>query len=274
MHMNELNRKRASTSHQSAFNESRDICIKILWTGGWDSTFRVLYATLVDGKRVEPHYIIDTARQSSLRELSTISEIRELLSASNKEASGRISDLRVTLKNEIPADGDITNSWERLRFRAPLGRQYDWLARYAKSRNLVDLELSVHVDDKAHYFLEGKVEPTPCGGYRLDTSITEDEAIFARFIFPILGFSKTQMRDIARMHGFIEILEKSWFCHSPMNAMPCGTCSPCIYTIKEGMRYRLPRESLLRYHMWRYGRVLQSPSLLARIIRSRLKMFW
>jgi len=272
--MNELGMQLDAASHESAFKELRDQCIKILWTGGWDSTFRVLYATLVDGKRVEPHYIVDTARQSSLRELSAILEIRDLLRMSNKEAYGRISNLRLALKSEIPVDRDITNSWERLKLRAPLGRQYDWLARYAESQNMVDLELSVHVDDKAHYFLQGNVEPIPYGGYRLNPSIAGDETIFARFMFPLLRYSKPQMRAIAREHGFLDILEKSWFCHSPIRGMPCGMCSPCIYTIKEGMQYRLPRQSLFRYHMCRYGRVLQSPSLCAKIVCSRLKTLW
>jgi hypothetical protein len=124
--MNELGMQRDAASHKSTFKELRDQCIKILWTGGWDSTFRVLYATLVDGKSVEPHYIVDMARQSSLRELSAISEIKDLLRVSNKEAYGRISNLRLALKSEIPDDRDITSSWERLKLRTPLGRQYDW----------------------------------------------------------------------------------------------------------------------------------------------------
>lgn len=266
--------KQASTLDESASKDKTDTCIRILWTGGWDSTFRLLYATVVDGMRVEPHYIVNLARQSSLRELQAISEIRDSLRMSDKLAYDRISNLRLTLKSEIPDDMAITNSWERLKLRAPLGRQYDWLARYAESHDLDDLELSVHVDDVAHYFLKGNIEPIPCGGYRLNRSITSDENIFARFRFPILTYSKTQMRDIARERGFLEILEKSWFCHSPINGMPCGTCSPCDYAVKEGMRYRLPRQSLFRYHTWRYRRVLQSPSLHARVVLSRLKSLW
>jgi len=264
--------KQVSTSDECGFEELSDTSIKILWTGGWDSTFRVLYATLVEDKRVEPHYIVDMARQSSLRELQAISEIRDSLRMSNKEAYARIANIRLTLKNEIPDDADVTKAWERLRLRAPLGRQYDWLARYAKAYGVDDLELSVHVDDKAHFFLNGNVEQIPYGcGYQLRQGLTGDEQIFARFRFPILGYSKTQMRDIATKHKFIDVLEKSWFCHSPINGTPCGMCSPCIYTIKEGMRYRLPRESLFRYHMKRYREVIQSPRLHARLFLSKVK---
>ncbi|QPD03644.1 MAG: hypothetical protein Nkreftii_001418 [Candidatus Nitrospira kreftii] len=248
--------------------------IKILWTGGWDSTFRVLYANLVDGQRIEPHYIVDTARQSSLRELQAISEIIDSLRISHKAAYERISNLRITLKSEIADDIAITNAWARLKLRSPLGSQYDWLARYAESQNMVDLELSVHVDDKAHFFLRGKVEHVQDGSYRLRRGITGDENIFARFRFPILEYSKAKMRETARKHGFIDLLEKSWFCHRPINGVPCGMCSPCIYTIKEGMRYRFPRESVLRYHLERYRLVIQSPSQCARVLRARLRTIW
>jgi len=247
-----------------------DQCVRVLWTGGWDSSFRVLHLALVAGKRIEPHYIIDTNRLSSLRELHAISEIKALLGISHPEASERILNLQVTPRLEIPDDPAISNSWERLKQRAPLGRQYDWLARYAKSRDLNDLELSVHVDDKAHYFLKGQVEQTPSGTYRLRPGIAGDEELFSRFEFPILEYSKTQMRDLAREHGFIEVLEKSWFCHQPKNGVPCGTCSPCIYTIKEGMAYRLPTESMFRYHMSRCRKVLHSPLLLGKMVLQKI----
>lgn len=175
---------------------------------------------------------------------------------------------QITSRHEIPDDPAISHSWERLTRQAPLGRQYDWLARYAKSRGLTDLELSVHVDDKAHYFLKNQVEQTPFGTYKLRPGVTGDEQLFARFEFPILECSKTQMRELASKHGFIEVLEKSWFCHQPKHGVPCGTCSPCIYTIKEGMAYRLPPESMVRYHLNRCRKVLHSPWLLGKMMLS------
>ncbi len=250
---------------------SADRCVKVLWTGGWDSSFRVLHLALVAQRRIEPHYIIDANRLSSLRELQAISEIKATLAASHPEASERIERLQITSRHEIPENPVISTSFERLMQRAPLGRQYDWLARYAKWRDLTGLELSVHIDDKAHYFLKGRVEQTPFGTYKLRPGVTGDEQLFARFEFPVLDCSKTQMRELARKHGFIEVLEKSWFCHQPKNGVPCGTCSPCIYTIKEGMAYRLPTESMFRYHMSRWRNVLRSPWLLRKMMLSKIR---
>lgn len=265
--------KHVSISDGDSLEKSSEKCVKILWTGGWDSTFRVLYSTVVDGTRVEPHYIIDTTRPSSLRELQAIAQVKDALKTSHPRAYHRIGPLQITVITEIPEDSDISQAWKRLRQRSHLGYQYDWLARYAKSKNVTDLELSVHIDDKLYSFLKGYVEQTPMGGYRLKQSVTGDESIFARFEFPILEYSKMHMRDLARKHGFIELLEKSWFCHEPKNGMPCGMCNPCAYTVEEGMRYRLPREALFRYHTRHYRGVVRDLFLLVRRSLAKVKAF-
>src|SRR5690554_1197288 len=66
-----------------------------------------------------------------------------------------------------------------------------------------DLELSVHVDDKAYYFLKGKVEQLDSGGWRLVRGSVGDIEIFSCFTFPLLEISKTEMRSIAKEHGFL-----------------------------------------------------------------------
>lgn len=263
--------KHMTRVNESTFDASNDRCVRILWTGGWDSTFRVLYSTLVDRKRVEPHYIIDTTRPSSIRELQAISDIKAMLRTSHKEAYARIAPLQITSANEIPEDPEISSAWKRLKERAFLGYQYDWLARYAKAKDVTDLELSVHIDDKLYSFLKGHIEQTSEGGYRLQRRVTGDESIFLRFEFPILDYSKTHMRDMARQHGFLEILEKTWFCHKPINGMPCGMCSPCVYAVEEGMRYRLPREAMFRYHTRRYRSAIRAPLLSMRKSLSEVK---
>jgi hypothetical protein len=266
MHMEILDLKK-TIDDETVPRDPRDTSIRILWTGGWDSTFRVLYAALVDGKRVEPHYIIDTGRPSSLHELRAISRVRDALRICNKQAYDRISTLQITSGNEIPEDMEITNSWKQLRCRMDLARQYDWLARYAKSKNLTDLELSVERGGGIYSFLIDKVERSQFGTYKIKPGVAvgEGEEVFARFEFPILEYTKSQMRDIAKEQGFIEILEKSWFCHEPINGRPCGMCSPCVLAVEEGVGYRLTRGALFRHHVVQFLR--KSPLSNLKLVR-------
>lgn len=226
--------------------------VDVLWTGGWDSTFRVLSLVLTEKASVQPHYIIDLERPSSLRELAAIAGIRKSLALFNSRAGQRIKPTTITCITDIPADPGITQSYQRLKARAHLGSQYDWLARYARFRQLSQLELSVHVDDKAYFFLEGRVAPAQAGQWALNTAdvlANEDLHIFANFRFPLLLLTKEQMRQRAMEQGFITLLEKTWFCFTPRAGQPCGLCNPCCYSIEEGMSYRLPRISRLRYRL-------------------------
>jgi hypothetical protein len=224
--------------------------VDILCTGGGDSSFRGLSLALTEKATVQPHYIIDLGRLSSLRELQAINDIRQCLARFDSQASQRIKPTILTSINDIPPDQAITQSYRRLKSRAHLGSQYDWLARYAQFRNLTTLELSVHIDDKAYFFLQGQVTPAASGHWALKRSgdsQEDDLHIFANYRFPVLMLTKEQMRQRAMEQGFIALLEKSWFCFTPRAGQPCGLCNPCRYSIEEGMSYRLPRASRLRY---------------------------
>lgn len=55
------------------------------------------------------------------------------------------------------------------------------------------------------------------------------------------------MLKIAEKHGFDDIMEETWFCHTPTkDGKPCGMCNPCKYTREEGLGRRGPNPSLYR----------------------------
>lgn len=234
--------------------------VDVLWTGGWDSTYRVIYASLVEKREVRPHYVVDVERRSSLHELQAISNVRRAIERIDESAVGRIAELAITPVTEIAAMPDITQAYQDLVKRAPLGSQYDWLARYARQKGVDSLELSVHVDDKAHYFLQGKVKKDAEHIWALSGSETGGVAtLFSGFSFPLLELSKVEMRAMARRCGFIDALEKSWFCSKPMNGQPCGMCNPCIYSIEEGMSYRFSSSAMMRYKTRNLRKLITSP---------------
>lgn len=246
---------------QDMKQEPSDGCVQIFWTGGWDSTFRVLYAAWVEGKRVIPHYIIDTGRRSSLHELRAISRIRDSLRMRNKEAHDRIANLQMTSGNEIPQDAEITEIYKQLKQKMVLARQYDWLARYAKSKNLTALELSIERDTfekqdgiDVSLLLKSNVERTLSGSFRIKPGASGGAELFARFEFPIREYTKVKMREAAKQHGFLEILEMSWFCHEPINGQPCGMCKPCVNVVAQGMGYRLTKKALFCCYLVQFVR--------------------
>lgn len=226
--------------------------IRILWTGGWDSTFRLLEAVLVHGHPVQPYYVLDTARRSSIVELNTMDRIRRSIAALSEERAALVAPSAIVAIHDIRPDPEITARYRRLKSRTFLGEQYDWLARFVKQFDLAGLELCVHVDDKAHTFLRGHVVAIPGAGSRetwvlRQEAAASDIALFAPFRFPVLTLTKTEMQRIAAERGFDHIMEQTWFCFTPVRNRPCGVCNPCQYAIQEGMGHRMPRAARIRH---------------------------
>jgi queuosine biosynthesis protein QueC len=244
----------------------------ILWTGGWDSTYRVLYLVLIEKKIVQPHYIFDVARNSSARELQAISEIRRELKRIDEEAFRRLRKTNITPITEIPACNEISEAYQSLREKAPLGGQYDWLARYAKSEGIDQIELCVELSEnsKAYYFLKGNLIKNANGLYKLKAEADKGLQIFSYYEFPVVDLTKLEMKAKATQLGFIEALEKSWFCFNPIHGTPCGTCNPCISTIEDGMKYRFPEASIRRYKMRHIRKALKAPSWISQRVRRGL----
>ena len=53
--------------------------IHLFWTGGFDSTYRLLEIVLEKKLPVQPHYLIDSARLSTRIEINTIRKIKQIL---------------------------------------------------------------------------------------------------------------------------------------------------------------------------------------------------
>lgn len=235
----------ASADVQSAL-KADDRTFNVLWTGGWDSTFRVLELSLHYGAVVQPYYLIDVNRRSTLRELQAISEIRKSIEEESATAADRILPTKIAHSDELPRISDISDNFHAILKTTYIGDQYVYLALLARRYELDDLELCVHQDDRAAVALAGATTTVDDGTLRGSFEIapermTTELALFRDFRFPLLQFTKTDMESTARDRGVLHIMEKTWFCHSPiLGRYPCGVCAPCKYAIQEGMGHRVP----------------------------------
>ena len=60
-----------------------------LWTGGWDSTFRVLQRAFVE-EILRPAYLVERVRPSAGKELDTMNGLRKMLEGKHRELAARI----------------------------------------------------------------------------------------------------------------------------------------------------------------------------------------
>jgi hypothetical protein len=240
----------------------------LLWTAGWDSTFRLLVALLVRRRPVQPYYLIDPDRPSTPDELHAMQRITQAVADRYPRGAALLRSPVIAKVTDLHPDPEITERFRRLRSRSHLGGQYDWLARFAKQQGLSDLELAIHRDDRAHAFLGPYVVRDECGGdpcYRLrDDPADPDLRLFERFRFPVFDMTKRAMQRAAREAGFDQVMELTWFCHVPTaDGRPCGKCNPCRYTIEEGLGRRVPLHGRLRYHKRKLVQGIKRPLRVA-----------
>lgn len=211
--------------------------VHLLWTGGWDSTYRLLYL-LREGKQVQPHYIIDPHRPSTNYERRAMEAISGWIHEEAEQLPGILLPTEISEKASSVQSSDVQEAYNAIVKTMYIGDQYMWLADYCKTRGIDGMELGI--------------ESIP--GTNVTKAVNSAEypysEIFGRFSFPILSTSKLKMKAWAESAGILSIMELTWFCHKPTaHAQPCGKCAPCEVAIEEGMGYRLPLKSQIRYHL-------------------------
>lgn len=221
-------------------------CVDLLWTGGWDSTFRLLQLLLLHRVPVVPHYLEDPTRASTRIELRTMARIGEHLGEAYPCTRELLQPLRIAAVADIAEDPEISGALREIRKRTFIGSQYAWLPAFCKHNALADMELGVHVDDKVQALLRSFVmEFEHPGGYRsirVDPrhADTAEYRLFRYFSFPLFRIDKMGIGRQAEAEGWSAIMDMTWFCHTPLRGRPCGICAPCVYTIEEGLAHRVP----------------------------------
>ena len=104
----------------------QDNIIRILWTGGWDSTYRIIQLSRRGGVTLQPIYVEDKGRGSVAYELKAIEELSSLIS---QRESVTILPLIIVDKDKIPENPEITEAYLLFKKEADMGSQHDWLAR-------------------------------------------------------------------------------------------------------------------------------------------------
>ena len=223
--------------------------VKLFWSGGWDSTFRLLQLVLSEKKLVQPYYLIDPRRKSLSNELKARREITNRLNREHPETRSLILPTIYYEVGDIVHDDELKQAYEEHRKTKRCESQYLWQAEYCKQFGFQDVEMAAERDDHNIYeiekryfghFVEGTGKP---GEYRIAKVHVNEPIykIFGWYTFPIYDLSRQDMELEAAKQGWSEYMQMTWFCQSPLKgSYPCGTCLPCQQAIKKGQCRRIP----------------------------------
>ncbi|KQY51827.1 hypothetical protein [Lysobacter sp. Root494] len=244
----------------------KNICVNLLWTGGWDSTFRLLQLLLRHRVPVVPHYLEDPTRPSTQIELETMARIRDCLRIAYPHTRGLLQPLRIASVGNVAEDAEIDRALQDIREKVFIGSQYSWLPAYCKHGAIGNMELGVHVDDKVQALLRSFAmefeHPAGFHSIRVDPrhSGSPEFTLFGYFSFPLFHIDKVGIGRQATAEGWDAIMEMTWFCHRPSHGKPCGICAPCVYTIEEGLAHRIPASRrVLSYFYRRFALPMKAP---------------
>lgn len=229
--------------------------VTLLWSGGWDGTFRLLQLATND-IIIQPIYVIDEKRGSTEAEIRAMNKILEMV---KRRFLAEILEIKFIEKNWILdncADENISKSFKYIREKFNVGIQYEWFALLAKHMDTKMESAVVHqyngkIEDaiKAegvlmpieNDFLPGRMQVLPKG------DVTTVSTVFENLILPVITMSKKDEEKIARENGWLDIMKLSWFCHTPINGEVCGLCGPCDDAMNTGMEWRVPEKARKRY---------------------------
>lgn len=226
--------------------------VDLLWTSGWDSTFQLLRLLLLYQREVIPHYLLDPTRPSTRTELAAMERIRNALFDTYPHTRQLLAPVKQFNVADLAPDARITDAFRRIRAERFIGGQYEWLARFRNQQGIAQFELGAgEVGGRLHDVIAPFVTQIDGGGYptyriSAEYSGTDEFLIFGGFSIPLFDLDKLETAEIAREHGWLDILNMTWFCHKPHGTKPCGYCNPCLYAVDEGFGWRIPRANRIK----------------------------
>lgn len=252
-------------------NEKLSNITHILWTGGFDSTYRMVELSRME-RTVQPVYCHNPRRDSADTEVLTMNRILDALRA-RPETKATLLPLKIIPKDSIPQDPEITAAYKAVAPDSGLGAQYEYLARLAVSYPGIELGIEKNVEEKGHGFT-ATVLKFGCfkeenGKERVDPDRSSPELlkIAGNYTFPMRTVTEADIQRILTQWGYEDILSMIWFCHEPLHGKPCGMCAACFQKIEGGMAHLLPARALRRYRTLNYFRQRGSGTFLYETVK-------
>lgn len=223
--------------------------IEILWTGGFDSTFRICQLSRLDVE-VTPYYLFNN-RPTAPKEIETMNSIRSKL-LNNPRTIAKINPVVVVPVEARKVNKEITDAFERLEATRRIGLQYGFLGVFAFEHEGIEIGLQDGGHAKTFLQKHGTLKEVDEGYgvyYVLDKETTDPDcfAVFGHYHFPILGISKRQMAEKFAEMDLGDIMDETWFCYTPIDGKPCGKCPPCCFAIEQGMISRFSPAAIRNY---------------------------
>lgn len=215
--------------------------INLLFTGGWDSTFRLCQLSFLNVK-VQPVYVCICGhedRTNCEKEIQAQDRIISMLRQKENTKATLLDPIRLST-DSLPKDLEFESAFDKwfesgkipgqLRYLGKLQKLYPELEYCCEGPTLKRRQQG-YKKGKLHVFLEEhgfsfKIQSD--GSANMDVSRADDglKLLWGGFTFPILGITEMDMVVYIRSWGYEDVFRQTWTCDYDGDE-PCGVCHNC-----------------------------------------------
>jgi hypothetical protein len=208
----------------------------VFWTGGLDSSFRVINLLRTSGDLIQAHYVI-RHENSTGKEIDAMNNIRRAITRKYPDLRPRLLPTIYINEDLIPESVEVDAAVEKLRKEmSGVHEQYQILAKYCKAYNIDQIDLTYE-----RYIGEASTDTIGVSQF-FGKSFP-----FESFMNPHAHLTKKECYNMAKSEGWADLLKLTSFCRRPRrNGRPCGLCGPCHDAVKQRMGFRLPLGSRIK----------------------------
>lgn len=241
--------------------------VNILWTGGWDSTFRLCQLSRMDGVEVQPVYFSVQGysdRTNWKKEIQAQDTLLPLLREKEETKACILNPIRLTEK-DLPRSKNFDQAFEKWKLSPLMPGQLHFLGKlpllfpkleYCIEGPTLKRRQQGFKLGKTQVFLEEhgfRFHFRPDGYADMDTSQADPELklLWGGFTFPILGITEMAMVPIIRSWGYEDLFKHTWTCDYG-GEEPCGVCHNCETKWASGMLNFFPPSAIRNHKIKRY----------------------
>ena len=199
----------------------------IFWTGGMDSTARLIKVLLTTKETVQPHFVI-RHEECTGHEINAQNNVRRAFGRKYPELKSKLLPTAYTNVDLIPRSKEVEAQIRKIEEKVVVYAQYHILADYCHAFDIDQVDIVFERDE----------DYDPSKPYISDYFEVADP--FKSFRIAHGDHTKQSAYNMAKEEGWDDLLKMTSFCRRPgKRGRPCGTCGPCNDTVREGLGFRL-----------------------------------
>lgn len=232
--------------------DNQNEIVNLLWTGGWDSTYRLVELSRTN-QVIQPIYVYGNGRKSEHYEIKAMEKILGMLKTKN-ETIAEILPIEYVHIDSIKFNEEISQAFYNIKNEIHLGMQYEWLPCLALE--YPNLEIGIEkappqqsgaINAITNYGKMDYIEELDTHQLNIEKSTNDLSLLFKNLRFPIIDKDGNDMINNIKNWGYEDVMENVWMCFTPIFGEPCGTCNPCKSKMETGMEFLLTSNSIKRY---------------------------